>query len=86
MIWQDILLTSGSAVFLVALIPTILGTHKPERSTAAATTVTLFAFVGIYCSLHLWLTAVMTFGTATAWAIILAQTCRTPSQRSRQNR
>ena len=70
---QDLILTLGSLVFVVALIPTVLGKHKPALSTSVSTGLVLFVFVGVYISLRLWFTAATTFLTGSLWIALAVQ-------------
>lgn len=74
--WQDAVFTAGTIVFLLALIPTILGPSKPAASTSAMTGGVLLLFSLTYLTLDLYLSAVTTLLTATAWLIVLTQTLR----------
>lgn len=44
MIWQDAILTLGSLVFMVALVPMLLGCEKPPLTASIPTGLTLLAF------------------------------------------
>lgn len=74
--WQDAVFTAGSIVFLIALIPTILGPSKPAASTSAMTGTVLLLFAVTYLTLGLYLSAVTTSLTAAAWLTVLVQTLR----------
>lgn len=74
--WQDLVLTVGSVVLLVMLLPTVFGPNKPARMTSLLTGSMLTVFVGVYLSLGLHLTAVITALTGAAWLLILAQSLR----------
>ncbi len=70
---QDLILTAGSLMLIVALIPTILGKAKPEISTSLTTGTVLVVFSGVYSSLDLWFSATTTFITALCWFTIAIQ-------------
>jgi len=70
---QDLILTVGSLIFVVALIPSVLSEHKPALSTSASSGIVLFIFAGVYISLHLWFTAISTSLTGTLWIILAIQ-------------
>ena len=74
MIWQDAILTVGSVIFLLALIPTIVGPTKPARLTSASTGTVLLIFAATYLTLNLHFAAIVTGLTGAAWLLILAQT------------
>jgi len=73
---QDYILTIGSLIFIIALIPSVLSEHKPALSTSVSTMAVLYVFAGVYVSLHLWLTTVTTFLSGTMWAILAVQKWR----------
>ena len=73
MIWQDAILTAGSVVFLIALIPTALGPSKPARATSALTGTVLLIFAVTYLTLNLNFAAAVTGLTGATWLMILAQ-------------
>lgn len=71
--WQDIVIALCQTGFILALIPTIRGTHKPATSTAimTATLVTIITFC--LFTLKLWFAAVTSFGVGVAWLILAVQ-------------
>ena len=74
MSWQDVILTAGTVIFLLALIPTMVGSTKPARATSAMTGTVLLVFAATYLTLDLYFTAAMTAITGAAWLLILVQT------------
>lgn len=76
MLWQDIIFTVGSWIFIFSLIPTIQGKQKPELSTSIITTVVLSIFSITYLTLGLKLSAISTTGTAIGWGILAYQRYR----------
>lgn len=75
--WQDFVITAGSIVFGVALIPMIRGKDKPPLLTSVPTATFLTAFVGVYGSLGLWLSTVVGAFSALAWWVLVVQKVRT---------
>lgn len=75
-VWQDIVLTTGSVLFLLALIPTILGPTKPAPFTSLLTGTVLLVFAGTYATLGLPFATVTTAATGAAWLVILRQSLR----------
>ncbi|MEX1113481.1 MAG: hypothetical protein WD603_01875 [Patescibacteria group bacterium] len=73
MSWQDIVLSVGSAMFMIALIPSILSDDKPAVTTSLMTGTVLIVFAATYASLGLWFTTVITALTAAFWLILFAQ-------------
>jgi hypothetical protein len=71
--WQDIVLATGSIIFSVALIPSILSKHKPALLTSCLTFSVLVAYIVTYASLTFWYA---TFGVALnalCWGILAVQ-------------
>lgn len=72
--WQDYVLTLGSIVFVIALIPSVRNkTAKPAISTSLTTSVVLFVFVLVYLTLALWSTAFTTSLSAITWLVLAIQ-------------
>ncbi len=74
--WQDAVLTVGSLVFALALLPSVLGADKPAAWTSATTAAVLYVFAGVEVTLDLVFTAATTAITACMWAVLLAQKLR----------
>lgn len=74
--WQDVVLTLGSVIFLVALIPTIVGSAKPAPLTSLSTGTVLVVFAITYATLDLRFASVVTGATGLAWFFILWQSLR----------
>ena len=70
---QDLILTVGSLVLMIALIPSILGEHKPALSTSASTGMVLVVFAGVYTSLRLWFAAIVTCLSGILWLVLAIQ-------------
>jgi hypothetical protein len=73
MLWQDYVLTIGSLVFSIALVPAVMAKEKPPLSTSVPTFFFLYLFSFIYSTLFLWLSAVTSALTATLWLILAIQ-------------
>jgi len=67
MAWQDIVLSVGAWVFVIALLPSIFGKDKPPVSTSFLTGGILLVFACVYFTLHLWLSMSSTGVLALAW-------------------
>ena len=73
MSWQDIIFAFGSFVFVLALLPSIFGPHKPDIRTSATTFLVLMMFVGCYVSLHYWLSVISGGLTTVCWMVLFIQ-------------
>jgi type VI protein secretion system component VasF len=76
MLWQDYILTIGSLVFSIALVPAIIAREKPPLSTSVPTFFFLYLFCFIYATLHLWMSSFTSALTATLWLILAIQRFR----------
>lgn len=76
MSWQDLVLTAGSIAFLIALLPSVLSDDKPARATSLLTGAVLLVFAGVYASLELWFTTVVTTATGLLWLTLFVQKLR----------
>ena len=75
-LWQDYVFFVGQAIFFIAAIPAMRSAQKPPLSMCVLTFVTLCAFVPANFTLHLYLAALMTVVTASAWGILTWQQAR----------
>lgn len=74
--WQDIVLSIGSLVFVIALLPSVLGKDKPAFSTSLMTGLVLTIFTATYATLSLKYTTVTTGVSAALWLVLAAQKAR----------
>lgn len=85
--WQDIALATSTCVFNVALLPSVLGKHKPALGTCALTATFLCVNVTAYFTLHLWYAATMASINLCLWATLLIQVgARRPSKSMASNK
>jgi len=73
MIWQDIVIMIGVFGFSFALIPSILGKHKPAKSSCALSAALATMILICFASLGLWLSVVAEMVSVTTWLILLIQ-------------
>ena len=76
MTWQDIVLSVGSWIFIIALVPSLVGKDKPPVSTSFLTGIILLVYVGTYSTLHLWLSMASTGLLGVAWLVLGFQKIR----------
>lgn len=76
MIWQDAVLTIGSLIFAIALLPSVLGKDKPAFSTSITTAVVLAIFAFVYTTLSLWFSAATVLLTSLMWSVLAIQKLR----------
>ncbi|MDP9211836.1 MAG: hypothetical protein M3N59_01005 [bacterium] len=73
MSWQDIVLSAGSVMFIIALVPSILSRDKPAMATSLMTSLVLIGFTVTYASLELWFTTIITIITVALWLTLFVQ-------------
>ncbi len=78
--WQDPVLASGSLVFIIALVPSLVSTKKPALSTSVLTGTVLAAFAAVYASLSLWFTTITTSVTSICWLVLALQQFRSTNR------
>lgn len=71
--WQDIVLTAGGVIFIIALIPSVLSKDKPALSSSIMTGTVLIIFAYVYFTLSLWFSTLTTAITGIIWFILAAQ-------------
>jgi hypothetical protein len=72
--WQDIVLSIGQWVFIIALIPTLLSKKdKPPVSSSILTGFFLAVYTSVYASYHLWTALVSDSILALVWFTIAYQ-------------
>jgi hypothetical protein len=76
MAWQDILLSIGNYLFVVALLPSVFGTDKPALSSSLMTGAVLGCFTVIYASLSLWSASIAVGLSSFVWFVLAYQQWR----------
>ena len=76
MAWQDYILTAGSILFIVALLPSVFSKDKPALKTSLLTGTILAIFAFTYASLSLWFTTITTALASITWFILVYQKSR----------
>lgn len=73
MSWQDIVLTVGATVGVIALIPSIMSEDKPARATSVLNGTILTSFVIVDFSLGLVFASIVTVAAAILWFVLFVQ-------------
>lgn len=73
MSWQDLVLTVGQLIFVLALLPSILGPDKPAIGTSLITATVLVIFAAVDLTLNLIFTSVVVSITAVGWFVLAFQ-------------
>jgi len=71
--WQDIVLSVGSWIFTIALIPSVLSKDKPALSSSVMTASVLTIYVVVYITLSLSMSAASTALVAAMWYTLAIQ-------------
>jgi hypothetical protein len=74
--WQDIVLATGALIFSIALIPSILSSHKPALLTSCLSFTVLVVYTVTYASLTFWYTTFTVGLNALCWGILALQKLR----------
>lgn len=73
MIWQDIVVGIVQLVFILALIPSLKGFHKPSYWTSVVTGACLWVLALVYASLHLACATLSALVLGCLWMVLAAQ-------------
>lgn len=76
MSWQDLVISAGSAIITIGLIPTVLAQEKPALSTSLITGFLLAVFAITFFTLELWFTAFVNVFTSALWFTLAVQKYR----------
>ncbi|MDV2988586.1 MAG: hypothetical protein P3T54_00270 [Dehalogenimonas sp.] len=76
MIWQDIVFAVGSWLLSLALLPSVIGAHKPARSSSLLTATILTVYAFTWWSQSMYAAAVSGSVTAALWYVLAAQKAR----------
>ena len=71
--WQDYVITVGNLIFIVSLVPSVVGKNKPAFLTSMLSGLTLTVFVFTFITLKLWFSAAAMGGSAILWYILAFQ-------------
>jgi len=83
--WQDIVLTVGSIILLLALFPSLLSKQKPAITTSLLTGAVLLVYAIVYASLSLWFSVLATSITGLLWFGMAAQKFRQHTRHSEKH-
>jgi hypothetical protein len=75
--WQEVVLTVGQVIFLIALIPSILSKDKPALQTSLLTSSVAFSIAVVYVTLAIPFAAISAALNGTLWFVLAVQKWRT---------
>lgn len=73
MSWQELVLTLGQIIFIVALLPSVFTKDKPEIWTSILTGMVAYSIAVTYTTLHMPLAAVSAGMNGVFWTILAVQ-------------
>ena len=79
MSWQDLVLTVGQVIFVIALLPTVVGRDKPALQTSVLTSAVSFSFMAVYISLSVPFASLTAALNGTMWLVLALQEWRRKS-------
>lgn len=71
--WQDLVLAILQGLTIVALVPTLLGKDKPEKTTSLFTSFILLAMAFIFLTMGLVYASVSAALAGVLWIVLFAQ-------------
>ncbi|TSD05305.1 MAG: hypothetical protein Greene07147_626 [Parcubacteria group bacterium Greene0714_7] len=74
--WQDIVLSIGQYIFVIALLPSVFGKDKPALSSSLLTGTVLGVFSVVYATLGLWSSTVASILVTATWLLLAWQQYR----------
>ena len=74
--WQDIVLSVGQYIFVIALLPSVLGKDKPALSSSLLTGTVLGVFTVVYATLGLWSSTIASTLVTATWFLLAWQQYR----------
>lgn len=73
MIWQDVVLSTGQLVFVIALLPAVIGEEKPPFWTCIITGLTILIFAFTFTTLGLLWSAFTSAMAGVIWLLLAWQ-------------
>ena len=77
--WQDVVLTIGQVIFIIALFPSILSKDKPALQTSMVTSAVAFSIAVVYLTLSIPFAAISAALNGALWFVLAVQKWRTRS-------
>lgn len=73
MSWQDIVISIGSALLTIGLIPTVVAKEKPAVTTSLTSGTIILVFAATGTTIGLWFTAAVQVITSGLWFVLAYQ-------------
>ncbi|HLL78825.1 MAG TPA: hypothetical protein VKT25_04960 [Ktedonobacteraceae bacterium] len=74
--WQDVVLTIGQIIFIVALFPSVLSKDKPALQTSTLTSAVAFSIAAVYVTLSIPFAAISAALNGALWLVLAIQKWR----------
>jgi len=74
--WQDVVLTIGQVIFIVALVPSILSKDKPALQTSLMTAAVALSIAVVYVTLAIPFAAISAALNGSLWLVLAVQRWR----------
>lgn len=81
MAWQDIVITVGTLVFVIALVPALISKDKPPVSTSLVSGITILIYAFTFSTLGLWFSFVINIISGSLWLILAWQKAEMKSKK-----
>ncbi len=78
--WQEVVLTIGQVIFIVALFPSILSKDKPALQTSMLTAAVAFSIAVVYVTLSVPFAAISAALNGMLWLVLAIQKWTSRSQ------
>ena len=78
--WQDVVLTIGQLILIVALFPSILSKDKPALQTSMITAAVALSIAVVYVTLSIPFAAISAALNGAFWCVLAVQKWRTKSK------
>lgn len=81
MAWQDIVITVGTLVFVIALVPALISKDKPPVSTSFVSGITILIYAFTFSTLGLWFSFVINIISGSLWLTLAWQKAKMKSKK-----
>ncbi len=78
--WQDVVLTIGQVIFIVALFPSVFSKDKPALQTSIVSSAAAFSIAIVYVTLSIPFAASSAALNGALWFVLAVQKWRTKSK------
>jgi len=76
MIWQDLVISIGVIIMIVAMFPSVCGHNKPAKETSLITAIVLTSYIVCFATLGLWFSCFTEAILTIMWYALFIQVIR----------